>query len=74
MAAKKKILVGDATRTARAKTHLQRLEDAGGKRVVTDFNAAGHTALQQLLHNGYGETQKDVVIRAVIEASERHIS
>lgn len=72
MAAKKKTLVGDSTRTARAKTHLQRLEESGGKRVVIDFNSEGHTALQLLLNIGYGETQKDAVVRAVVEASERH--
>lgn len=72
MAAKKKTLVGDATRTARARTYLQRLEESGGKRVATDFNAEAHTALQRLLNIGYGETQKDVLTRAVVEASERH--
>lgn len=72
MAAKKMAPVGDLTRTARAKSHIQRLEDAGGKRIVTDFNAEGFTALQQLLNTGYGETQRDVVIRAVIEASNRN--
>lgn len=71
MATKTKPPVGDLTRTARAKTHLQRLEDAGGKRVVTDFNAEGHTALQQLLAAGYGDTQKEAVIRAVLEAAGR---
>lgn len=71
MTAKKQALVGDVTRSARAKTHLQRLEKSGGKRVVTDFNAEGHVALQQLLAMGYAGTQKDAVIRAVVEAAER---
>lgn len=71
MVAKKKIPVGDVTSTKRAKTHLQRLEESGGKRVVTDFDAEGHAALQQLLAMGYGGTQKDAVIRAVVEAAAR---
>ncbi|ART61453.1 hypothetical protein CBP36_21025 (plasmid) [Acidovorax carolinensis] len=66
--------VADATRTQRAKTYLQRLEESGGKRVVTDFNAMGYGALQELLAANYGETQRDVVIRAVVEAAIKHIN
>lgn len=65
----KKAPVGDLTRTARAKSLLQRLEEEGGKRVVIDFDAPGHAALQKLLSNQYGTTQKEAVIRAVQAAA-----
>ena len=65
----KKPPVGDVTRTARAKSDLQRLEDQGGKRVVTDFHAAGNADLQKLLANNYGSSQTEVVIRAVQAAA-----
>lgn len=65
----KKVPVGDVTRTARAKSLLQRLEERGGKRVVIDFDASGHAALQKLLSNSYGATQKEAVIRAVQAAA-----
>lgn len=71
MAVKKKPPAGDTTQTARSKTFLQRLEESGGKRVVIDFDAEGHEALQHLLSLGYGTTMKDVVIRAVVAASAR---
>ena len=72
MAVEKKELVGDATRTVRAKAHLERLENANGKRLLVDLDAEGHAALKALLAAGYGETNKAVVNRALVAAS-RHI-
>ena len=72
MAVEKKELVGDATRTVRAKAHLERLENANGKRLLVDLDAEGHDALKALLAAGYGETNKAVVNRARVAAS-RHI-
>ncbi len=60
--------VGDRTRTARAAAHLERLEEAKGKRLVVDLDAEGRRALEELLSAGYGETQKEVVVRALIAA------
>lgn len=63
--------VGDLTRTARAKAHLERLEKASGKRLLVDLDAEGHAALNALLAAGYGMTNKAVVNRALIAASKR---
>ena len=71
MAAKKKAPVGDTTRTERAKAHLERLENANGKRLLVDLDAEGHAALKALLAAGYGETNKAVVNRALVAASRR---
>ena len=72
MAAKKKVPKGDTTRTERAKAHLERLVEAEGKRLLVDLDAEGHAALEALLANGYGATNKAVVIRALVTAS-KHI-
>ena len=71
MASKKKAPVGDTTRTERAKAHLERLENANGKRLLVDLDAEGHAALKALLAAGYGETNKAVVNRALVAASRR---
>ena len=71
MASKKKAPVGATTRTERAKAHLERLENANGKRLLVDLDAEGHAALNALLAAGYGETNKAVVNRALVAASRR---
>ncbi|WP_310635780.1 hypothetical protein [Delftia acidovorans] len=71
MAAKKKAPVGDTTRTERAKAHLERLAQSSGKRLLVDLDADGHAALNALLVDGYGATNKAVVNRALIDASRR---
>lgn len=71
MATQKKPPVGDTTRTERAKAHLERLEQASGKRLLVDLDADGHAALNALLADGYGVTNKAVVNRALIAASHR---
>ncbi|CAN7583408.1 hypothetical protein [Acidovorax delafieldii] len=71
MAAKKKTPTGDTTRTERAKAHLDRLEQSNGKRLLVDLDADGHAALTALLADGYGDTKKAVVNRALIAASKR---
>lgn len=71
MAPPKKIKpIGDVTRTARAKAHLERLDEAKGKRLVVDLNAPGRMALERLLEGGYGDSQKEVVIKALIAADQ----
>ena len=65
---KNRVKVGDVTRTARAKSHLKRLQEASGKRVVVDLGAEGSAALDALLTDGYGQTQKQVVSNALIDA------
>ncbi|POR07979.1 hypothetical protein [Diaphorobacter sp. LR2014-1] len=71
MAAAKKVPLGDVTRTARAKAHLERLEKSNGKRLLVDLDAEGSDALAALLVSGYGPTNKAVVNRALIAASKR---
>jgi hypothetical protein len=68
----KKTPIGDVTRTARAVAHLERLEAANGKRLVVDLDASGTMALEELLSAGYGETQKAVVVKALLAASAGH--
>lgn len=67
---KKKKPIGDVTRTARAGAYLERLEEAKGKRLVVDLNAPGRMALERLLEGGYGDSQKEVVIKALIAADQ----
>lgn len=62
--------VGDVTRTARAGAYLERLEEVKGKRLVVDLNAPGRMALESLLEGGYGDSQKEVVIKALIAADQ----
>ena len=62
--------IGDVTRTARAGAYLERLEEAKGKRLVVDLSAPARMALERLLEGGYGDTQKDVVIKARIAADQ----
>lgn len=71
MATKKKALVGDTTRTARAKLHLERLATANGRRVLVDLDAEATEALEALLSMGYGDTNKAVVSRALVSARKR---
>ena len=61
----------DVTRTKRQVAHLERLESASGKRMLVDLDVDGHVALQALLEQGYGATQKAVVIRALVAASKQ---
>ena len=65
---KKSALVGDVTRTERAKAHLDRLSEANGKRLLVDLDATGRKALEALLKKGFGKTQKDVVIKSLVAA------
>jgi hypothetical protein len=61
---------GDVTRTARAGAYLERLEEAKGKRLVVDLSAPARVVLERLLESGYGDSQKDVVIKALIAADQ----
>lgn len=67
----KSLPVGDVTRTARAGAYLERLEEAKGKRLVVDLDAAGRRALEALLEAGYGDSQKAVVIKALMAAEAK---
>lgn len=62
---------GDTTRTARAVAHLERLQEAQGKRLVVDLDATGREALEALLESGYGGTQKEVVVKALTAAAAK---
>ncbi len=72
MAAKKKAPHGDTTRTERAKAHLERLAEAKGRRLLVDLDAEGNSALCELLASGYGATNKAVVSRALLAASNQN--
>ena len=63
--------VGDRTRTARAAAHLERLEEAKGKRVVVDLGKVEREALEGLLDAGYAPTQSDVIRKALTQAASR---
>ena len=63
--------VGDRTRTARAAAHLERLEEAKGKRVVVDLGKVEREALEGLLAAGYAPTQSDVIRKALTQAASR---
>lgn len=58
----------DVTRTERAVAHLERLEEAKGKRVVADLDAPAVEALDGLIGAGYGASQVAVIRRALVEA------
>lgn len=57
----------DVTSTVRAIAHLERLEDAKGKRVVADLDAPAVEALEGLLGSGYGKSRVDVIRKALGE-------
>jgi saccharopine dehydrogenase-like NADP-dependent oxidoreductase len=61
----------DYTITDRAKSHLERIFDSGGKRLVVDLDAQSVVRLRDLIEKGYGTTQKDVVLKAIAEAHSR---
>ena len=61
----------DETRTVRAVAHLERLEEAKGKRLVVDLDAPAREALEALLGTPYGKTQADVVRKALVQAAQR---
>lgn len=61
----------DYTITDRAKSHLERLLDGGGKRLVVDLDAQSVMRIRDLIEKGYGATQKDVVIKAIVEAHSK---
>ncbi len=63
--------VGDRTSTARAAAHLERLDEAKGKRVVVDLGKDAREALEGLLAGGYADTQSDVVRNALKEVAAR---
>jgi hypothetical protein len=62
---------GDTTRSARAVAHLERLQEAKGKRLVVDLDASGREALEALLEVGYGATQREVVVSALTAAAAK---
>jgi len=63
--------VGDTTSAARAKNYLARLERSAGKRLVVDLTGEARAALDRLVFDGYGSSQKDVVNKALLSASEK---
>lgn len=62
---------GDATSTERAKRHLDRLEATKGKRLLVDLDALSTQMLDALKTHGYGDTNKAVVCRALLEAARK---
>lgn len=63
--------LGDRTRTARAKEHLVRVAAKKGKRLLVDLDVDGYTALKELLASGYGVSNREVVITALVTENKR---
>lgn len=57
----------------RGKRYLDRLKAAKGRRVLIDLNEAGNKALENLLSIGYGVSNKEVVIKALMDADKEKI-
>lgn len=74
MPAKKTIKkpVGDVTSTARASTYLERLAGANGRRVVVDLAEPACEALEKLLANGFADTQKEAITKALLRAAKKY--
>jgi hypothetical protein len=70
MAEKVKVPVGEVNSTKRAKAYLVRLGGAGGRRLLVDLDPEASEALDRLVAAGYGSTNKTVVSRALVAASE----
>ena len=60
------------TRTQRQVAHLERLEDAKGKRLVVDLDQPAREALEALVGTPYGDTQAAVVRRALVDAANKN--
>lgn len=70
MAEKSKVPVGEVNSTKRAKAYLVRLGVSGGRRLLVDLDPEASEALDRLVAAGYGSTNKTVVSRALVAASE----
>ena len=62
---------GLATSTERAKRHLDRLAESKGKRLLVDLDALPTQMLEALKAHGYGDTNKAVVSRALMDAARK---
>lgn len=63
--------VGDLTRSKRAAEYLERLKENKGKRIVVDLDATAVVAMGDLLAVDYAESQKAVVVKALMAAHAR---
>lgn len=70
MAEKLKIPDAESNSTKRAKAYLVRLGGSGGRRLLVDLDPEASEALDRLVAAGYGSTNKTVVSRALVAASE----
>ena len=61
----------NVTRTERSARHRERLAEAKGRRIVVDAPAPVVEAMEELLAHGYGDTQKEVVCKAVVEIARQ---
>lgn len=61
----------DVNSTLRAKRHLERLEASKGKRLLVDLDALPTQMLEELKKHGYGDTNKAVVSRALLDAARK---
>lgn len=59
----------DSTRSARARRHLERLEDSKGKRLLVDLDEKSAQTLEALKEHGYGDTYRAIVCRALLDAA-----
>lgn len=60
----------DKTKTKRQGSYLARLEQSGGKRIPIDFRKDEYVALNDLVANGFADSNADAVRKAVLQARE----
>lgn len=60
----------DKNSSERGKSYLDRLKIAKGRRVLIDLDEAGNKALESLLSTRYGLSNKEVVIKALLDAKK----
>lgn len=64
-------MLGTKNSTQRQIEHLKRLANSNGKRLTVDLDAASAQALKLLLEMGFGNTQADVIRRALLMAEKQ---
>ncbi len=63
----------DKTSSKRAASHLERLAEAGGKRLPIDLGAEHLAKLEELKTAGYGSSAANVIRKAIEDAHARLI-
>ena len=64
----------DRTSSNRAKGHLDRLTERGGKRLPIDFEAESLQEIEELIAVGYAESRAAVVRKAITDMHQKHVA